>query len=53
MSLSKAQYEAKRWLRTAEEDLKAARTLNDAADAEQALEKAEFFVKRVNTILGE
>jgi HEPN domain-containing protein len=30
MSLSKAQYEAKRWLRTAEEDLKAARTLNDA-----------------------
>jgi HEPN domain-containing protein len=30
MSLSKAQYEARRWLKTAEEDLEAARTLNNA-----------------------
>lgn len=30
MSLSKAQYEARRWLKTAKEDLEAERTLNDA-----------------------
>lgn len=30
MSLSKAQYEARRWLETAKEDLKASRTLNNA-----------------------
>jgi HEPN domain-containing protein len=47
MSLSKAQYEANRWLKTAEEDLEAARMLNEAGKfshacflAQQSGEKA-------------
>jgi HEPN domain-containing protein len=47
MSLTKAQYEAKRWLQTAEEDLDAAKTLRDAGKfshacflAQQCAEKA-------------
>jgi HEPN domain-containing protein len=47
MSLSKAQYEARRWLKTAEEDLDAARTLEHAGKfshacflAQQSGEKA-------------
>jgi hypothetical protein len=42
MSLSKAQYEARRWLETAKEDLEAARALNSA----------DFFYIRVKKLIG-
>ena len=60
MSQSKDHYEAARWLSTAQDDLRAARTLRDHAmhahacfNAQQAaIQHAEFFLQAAQEILS-